>query len=258
MAQKYKDFALALSGGGARGLVHAGLLHALEEEGLKAAAVSGASMGAIVGALYCSGMPPKDMLDVIKLPGFFSLASWISLQGGLGSLAVLHQQLEKYIPEDSFESLQIPLTVSVTNLNTGLNELYSSGSLFDKIEASASIPVIFAPVKIGEHYYVDGGLTLNMPLSCLKKRGRLIVGSNSNYIAETDMVFDSMKQIAERTLFLTVENTLHTELKHCDLCFVPKATTSYATFDFDHASDIFEIGYKEGKKFVPEILAKLI
>ncbi|MCK9291131.1 MAG: patatin-like phospholipase family protein [Bacteroidales bacterium] len=249
----FTGFALALSGGGARGIVHAGFLQALDEDNLKPELISGASMGAIVGALYCAGVKPHDMLGAIKFPGFFSLASWIGLHGGLGSLTVLRQQLEHYIPEDSFESLQIPLIVSVTNLNTARNELISSGPLYDVVVASSSIPVVFVPVKIGDQYYVDGGLTMNLPLSCLKKPGRMVVGSNSNHIQEMERAFDSMKQVGERSMFIAVQNTVQPQLKDCHLLFDPPQARSFGTFDFEHAADIFEIGYQEGKKLIPKI-----
>lgn len=257
MARKYKEFGLALSGGGARGIVHAGFLQALEEAGLKPAAVSGASMGAIVGALYCAGVQPGEMLGAIKLPGFFSLPSWLGLHGGLGSLAILREQLEHYIKEDSFESLKIPLTVSVTNLNTARNELIHSGKLFDVIVASASIPLVFMPVQLTDHYYVDGGLTANLPVSCLVQSERLIVASNANHIGQMDKAFDSMKMVGERCMFIAVQNTVINHLNECDIFFDPPEVRQFGTFDFEHAADIFEIGYKEGAKICDRIAQEL-
>lgn len=254
MAKKYKEFGLALSGGGARGIVHAGFLQALDEAGLKPAAVSGASMGSIVGAMYCAGISPNDMLGAIKLPGFFNLPSWIGLHGGFGSLAVLREQLELFIKEDSFEALKIPLTVSVTNLNTASNELISSGKLFDVVVASSSIPIIFVPIQLGENYYVDGGLTANLPISCLVKPERLVIGSNSNHISQLDKKFDSMKLVGERCMFIAVQNTVNGQLNDCDFLFDPPAARNFSTFDFEHAAEIFDIGYREGKKAIPEIL----
>lgn len=257
MGQKFKEFAVALSGGGARGIVHAGFLKALDEAGLKPAAISGASMGAIVGAMYAAGVSPQAMLESIHLPGFFTLPSWIGLRGGLGSLDILRQQLEKYIGHDSFEELRIPLTVSVTNLNTAKNELISSGSLYDAVVASASIPIVFVPVKMGGHYYVDGGLTLNLPVRCLKKDKRLLVGINSNHIEEQDRAFHSMKMVGERCLFIAVQNTLISELDSCDVLIDPPEARLYGTFEFDKAAEIFEIGYRSGLENIPTIINRL-
>ena len=253
----FSSFAIALSGGGARGIIHAGVLKAFDEAGLKPAEVSGASMGSIVGALYCAGVSPEEMLKAIKLPGFLSFPQWLGLKGGIGSLKVLQEQLNKYIPHNSFEKLQIPLTVSVTNLHTGRNELICSGDLAQAVMASSSIPIIFEPVKIGRHQYVDGGLTLNLPISCLKRNGRFIVGINTNQICDLEAELTSMRQVGERCMMIAVQNTFLDQLDDCHLLInVPEART-YNTFDFDKAQEIFDLGYEKGKKAVPEVCAAL-
>jgi NTE family protein len=253
MGKKFTEFAIALSGGGARGIVHAGFLKAMDEAGLRPAAISGTSMGAIVGAMYAGGVAPQKMLESIHLPGFFTLPSWIGLKGGLGSLDVLRQQLEIFIGNDSFEQLEIPLIVSVTNLNTAKNELLSSGNLYDAVVASASIPIVFVPVKIGKYYYVDGGLTVNLPIKCLRKPGRLVVGINSNHIEEEDNAFQTMRMVGERCLFIAVQNTLRDEVSYCDVLIDPPEARLYSTFEFDKATEIFDIGYMAGLEYIPKI-----
>lgn len=257
MAAHYNEFALALSGGGTRGIVHAGFLKALDEEGLKPAAIAGASMGAIVGAMYAAGVEPDRMILAIKKPEFLSLPSWIGLKGGIGSMDILRKQLEQFIQSDRFENLKIPLTVSVTNLNSGKNELISSGPLIEWVVASASIPIVFEPVFIGRSYYVDGGLTINMPAKCLVKKDRMVIGLNSNFLQEVDSEFKSMKVVGERSLFIAVQNTLRDQVDACDLYIEAKDVRSYGTFDFDHAVDIFEKGYQIGKENIGKIKDKL-
>jgi len=148
MPKKFKSFALSLSGGGARGIMHAGFLKALDENGLKPEAMAGASMGAIVGAMYASGIQPDDMLKAIKLPEFRNLHTWIGLKGGFGSLDQLRKQLEKNVKADSFDKLDIPLTVSVANLNKACNELITEGNLYDAVVASSSIPFCLCRPKL--------------------------------------------------------------------------------------------------------------
>lgn len=255
--RNFSSFAISLSGGGARGIVHAGVLKALDEAGLKPAEVAGASMGSIVGALYCAGVSPDEMLNAIKLPDFFSFPQWLGLKGGIGSLKVLEEQLHKYIPHNSFEKLEIPLIVSVTNLNTGKNELIRSGNLSRAVMASSSIPIIFEPIDIGEFQYVDGGLTLNLPISCLKKPGRLIVGVNSNHTIVESGSFKTMRQVGERCLFIAVQNTLRDQLPDCHLLIDPPEARNFTTFEFDKAQEIFDIGYEAGQRAIPEIKSKL-
>lgn len=254
---QFHEFALSLSGGGARGIVHAGFIKALEESALKPAAIAGTSMGAIVGALYAAGVHPDQMLNVIRKPELHSLPSWLGLKGGIGSLNVLRNQLQQHIHVDSIEQLPIPLTVSVTNLNKACNELVSEGPLVEWVVASSSIPIIFEPVLINAQYYVDGGLTLNLPAQCLRKEGRLVVGINSNHIEELDKAFTSMKLVGERCLYIAVQNTLRDEAEACHLLIDPPEAKSFGTFEFEKAEAIFDIGYQAGKRASGQIAAML-
>jgi NTE family protein len=257
MAKKYQEFALALSGGGARGIVHAGFLKALDEAGLKPAAISGTSMGAIVGSMYASGVTPDEMMKALKYPDLKTLPSWLGFKAGIGSLEIVRKTLEQHIGSDRFEDLKIPLIVAVTNLNRACVELINTGNLYDAVIASSSIPVIFMPQKIGAHFYVDGGLTMNMPVKCLKKEGRMIIGINSNHIEELDKQFTSMKQVGERCLFIAVQRTLVDQIDDCDLFVDPAEARMYGTFEFEKAHEIFEIGYNSGKENIPQIKAVL-
>lgn len=253
MTKTYNSFALSLSGGGARGIFHAGFLQALDEANLKPEAIAGASMGAIVGAFYAAGVSPREMLKAIKTPDLMHFRSWIGLKGGIGSMAVMREQLLTTIGFDNFDQLSIPLTVSVTNINTGKSELITSGNLIDAVVASASIPVVFAPVKIGDQYYLDGGLTLNMPINCLEKTGRLIIGLHCNYLGEDDVKYDSLWPIIERSLRIVVNNTMSDQMEACDLYVSSKKMQNYHTFDFEKANEIFDIGYASGLQKIPEI-----
>jgi NTE family protein len=253
MTESTKKFALALSGGGARGIFHAGFLQALDEAEMKPAAIAGASMGSIVGAFYAAGVKPKEMLKAVKTPNLMHIHSWIGLKGGLGSMKVLREQLNAFIKKDDFESLDIPLTISVSNLNTGKNELLTSGSLVDAVVASSSIPVVFMPVKIGTEFYLDGGLTLNLPAECLKADDTVVVGLDCNFMEDTDTSYTSLMPVVERCLHIIVRNTLRDQLDSCDIYVSSKEMEAFGTFDFDQANKIFEIGYNTAKDFIPKI-----
>ncbi len=239
-------FGLALSGGGARGIIHSGFLKALDEINLKPEIISGASMGAIVGAMYAGGVAPGDMLKAIKKPELTTLPSWIGRRGGLGSLVVLREQLQLFLKAQMFKDLNIPLIISVTNLNKGCNELITEGPLIDWVVASASIPVIFQPVHIGNYYYVDGGLTNNLPIQCLKNNKRLVVGVQTYNILEVETAFTSIKAVSERSLNLAVNNTISGQMDACDVLIDAPEVFRFGTFDFQHADEIFEIGYQMG------------
>lgn len=253
MTKPYTNFALSLSGGGARGIFHAGFLQALNEANLKPEAIAGASMGAIVGAFYAAGVSPREMLKAIKTPDLMHFRSWIGLKGGIGSMAVMREQLFALTGFDNFDQLKIPLTISVSNLNTGKNELISSGNLLDAVAASASIPIVFVPVKIGKYYYLDGGLTLNLPVKCLEKAGRPIIGLDCNYLDENDVEYSSLMPVIERTLRIAANHAMQDEIKACSLYISSKKMTDFQTFDFEKANEIFDIGYASGLQTIPEI-----
>ncbi len=250
-------FGLALSGGGARAIVHAGILSVLDEAGLKPEIISGASMGAIIGALYADGVNPADMLNEMIKPELSKLPSWIGHRGGIGSLVVLREHLHKILKAVSFENLNIPLIISVTNLNKGTNELISKGKLIDWIVASASIPIVFQPVTINDNYYVDGGLTNNLPIKCLRKPGRKIIAIESNHLNAIDMPYNSIKLVLERSLFISVHNTVLGQLRYCDLKINTPTVEHFGLFDFAHASEIYRAGEAIGREKLPEIIRLL-
>ncbi len=253
MAESTKKFALALSGGGARGIFHAGFLQALDEAEMKPSAIAGASMGSIVGAFYAAGVKPKEMLKAVKTPNLMHIHSWIGLKGGLGSMKVLREQLNTFIKKDNFEALDMPLTISVSNLNTGNNELLNSGNLIDAVVASSSIPIVFMPVKIGSNFYLDGGLTLNLPAECLKADDTVVVGLDCNFMEKTDTNYTSLMPVVERCLHITVRNTLRDQLDSCDIYVSSAEMEEFGTFDFDQANKIFDIGYQTAKAYIPQI-----
>lgn len=253
MTKTHTNFALSLSGGGARGIFHAGFLQALDEANLKPEAIAGASMGAIVGAFYAAGVSPREMLKAIKTPDLMHFRSWIGMKGGIGSMDVMREQLFATTGFDNFDQLAIPLTISVTNINTGKNELISSGNLMDAVAASASIPIVFVPVKIGKYYYLDGGLTLNLPAKCLEKEGRPIIGLDCNYLDETDVEYSSLMPVIERTLRIAANNAMQDQIEACAIFVSSKKMKDFNTFDFEKANEIFDIGYACGRQKIPEI-----
>ena len=166
---KKHKIGLALSGGGALGFAHIGALQALEEHGVKPDFISGSSMGAIIGAIYCAGYSPAKIMRIIQAEKLYKLDKLMSpnlnfKQKGLSSHATLRATLKELIPHDCFDSLEIPFAVCVTNITSGIYEYYYSGKgIVDYVVSSASIPGVFDPVVIKNTTYVDGGV-LNLSL----------------------------------------------------------------------------------------------
>ena len=119
---------IALSGGGARGISHLGVLKALDEFGVHLDYISGTSTGALVGALYSYGLSPEKILELIVNTRFFSSLRPAWTWTGLVNMDGLRELILKLIPENNFDALKIPLTIVATNLTKGKAEYFTSGN----------------------------------------------------------------------------------------------------------------------------------
>ncbi len=247
------NYGLALSGGGARGIIHLGVLQALIDNNIKISAISGTSMGAIVGAFFAMGVEPNKVLEIIVQESesvriLKPLAHFKHITGFF-DIPLLGEQLHRFCKADNFSSLKIPLYISVSNITTGENEIISWGRLIDYVIASASIPVIFETKVINGNHYVDGGLTKNLAEAVLKGDCDKIIGDHANYITNNRQI-NGMKDVAERSFQLAIFNTIRDEFKYCDYIIDPPQARNYKIFDFKKAKEIFNVGYEEGVKFL--------
>lgn len=246
-------FGISLSGGGARGILHIGVLEALHQNGIYPEIISGASMGALVGVFYAAGMQPVQILELVKSSKLHRMVKWKLPSGGLLDMKKALGVLEKYIPDDDFAALKKPFYCTVTNLNSGLPETKSSGKLHQWVLASATIPVIFEPQIIDGQTYVDGGLFNNLPVDCIRNQCRFLIGVHANHNGPEENI-EGFKAIAERTFRLIFAKNVNESLALCDFVIDPAQTRMFNTFDFGKADEIFQIGYDETIKRIPEIL----
>ncbi len=244
--KKYK-IGIALGGGGSRGFAHLGVLKALHEKGIFPECVSGTSAGAIVGSLYAAGYSPDEIFKLLKKKKFSNLSKIHIPTDGLFSLDNLTQELKKAIPNDSFDGLKLPLYVCIANLNTGRAEYINSGSLHNVVQASASIPVLFSPVKIGNHYYVDGGLVDNLPVRPLVRKCEIIIGVNIFPNEVVDKI-DNLFNVATRTFQISLDNNARYNRSKCQIYIEPANISKYHMLETKFNDEVFEIGYEFGKK----------
>ena len=245
-------FGIALSGGGARGIVHIGVLEALHKYGIHPEIISGTSMGALIGVLYAAGIEPMQILDLVKSSKMYKMINLKVPSGGLLDMKKVLKIMEKYIPEDNFASLKKPFYCSVSNLNSGLSETKNSGKLFQWVLASASIPVVFEPQIIDGNTYVDGGLFNNLPAQCIRDQCRFLIGVNVNHNGPEENI-TGLKAIAERTFRLTIAKNVNESLAICDFIVNPPETRMFNTFDFGKADEIFRIGFEETEYMILEL-----
>lgn len=249
--EKYR-FGISLSGGGARGILHLGVLEALASHGIHPEIISGTSIGAFIGVLYASGMQPLEILELVKSSKMYKMIKWKVPSSGLLDMNKVLKVLEKYIPEDDFSALKKPFCCSVTNLNSGKAEMKSSGKLYQWVLASASIPLLFQPQIIDGNTYVDGGLLNNLPAQCIRDKCRLLIGVNVNHNGPEANI-SGFRAIAERAFRLTMAKNVHESFAICDFILNPPGTRLYSIFDFGKANDIYKIGFEETTRRLPEL-----
>ena len=255
--KKYK-LGLALSGGGARGIAHVGVLKAFEEAGIVPDAYSGTSAGSIVGAMRAAGKTPEQIMQMVKESSLFKIFKVGMPIDGLTKLTYLREKLSAYIASDSFEDLKKPLFVSLANLNTGQKEIVSSGVLFDVVMASCSIPLVFKPVEINGALYVDGGLFNNLPADALREHCEVLIGINVMPNIEVPAKeLQTVIGIASRCFDLSVRANTVNSLEMCDLVIEPEELHQYGIHQFNKYQELYKIGYQAGKSQVDEIKALL-
>lgn len=160
---------LALSGGSAKGFLHIGVLHYLEQIAHTPEIISGTSAGALIAVLYADGFSPLEIAELLTKKGFLGMTNFQIPQGGLFSTHNFHNMLRKNIRHKHLEDLEIPIRVLATDLDKGCSKVFSEGPTVDIVVASCSIPVLFNPVVIDDTYYVDGGLFKNFPVSTIRR-----------------------------------------------------------------------------------------
>lgn len=245
---------ISLSGGGARGIAHLGVLQALSEAGIRPNVITGASAGAIIGAFYAAGYQPLEILKILKSKSLLHLFSLRFPKKGVTDLRFLREMLLQYIPHDDFQRLNIPFFVTITNLNTGKAESWNTGSLSRVVEASSSIPILFKPVILEDANYVDGGLLDNLPVKSLLDTVDFSIGVN---VMPVGGVNNSQLRtgyaVMVRTFQLTVVANSKANYPFFDDVIEIEGIDEYSIFQIKKASEIFELGYKSGEKAVNRI-----
>ena len=286
------DFALVLSGGGARGLAQIGVLMALEEAELRPDLVVAVSMGSIVGALYACGYPPAEILEFVRSVDWGRASSNASSRDALfvnqkaapkGHLfdirlddnlrpvlpnAISGGQLfyealpSKLLPAlhragNDFDKLPVSLRVTATDLLTGGMAVFSNGSLITAIRASCSAPLAFSPVDFNGMFLADGGLTSNIPV-------RAAINENAALVVAVDVTSPLWKRdelsnpvrLMEQIVSIGVERNKEDDKRNADLIIKPQMH-GFTNTDFNRIDTLVERGYRSAREAIPAIRAKL-
>lgn len=245
---------LALSGGGARGFAHLGVIQAMYEEGIYPDIISGTSAGSIVGAMIASGHTPEECLHFFLGKKILHFARPTMSKKGIMIMNGMEERLAEFLQAKTFEELKVPLVITASDINGAIPVHFEHGDLLPCIIASCSIPVVFTPKEINHVDYVDGGIFMNLPVRPIRKRCEKIIAVEINSI-DTSEKITNMIGMAARSFHLGLDRNTDIDRNMCDVFIAPQNMTKYSMFDLDHVKEIYEEGYKTAKRiFINSIL----
>ena len=240
------DVGLVLSGGGVRGAAHVGILRAFEERGIQATALSGASAGAIVAAMYAVGEPLDQIQALFAQTDIFS---WnylgLARKPGLFDSDQLLKILENAFQDKTFEQTGRELHVVATDLLDGRAHFFTEGPLAPAVMASASFPGVFSPLQRDGRLYSDGGIINNLPIEPLVGRCRALVGAQVNPInATTADALSTTFAVSQRAFQIATSPMVEAKLEQCDFSIVPEELLDIGLFEQSRVGEAHDIGYR--------------
>jgi NTE family protein len=244
---------VALGGGFARGIAHIGVLKVLEEEGIPIRVVTGTSVGALIGASYCSGLTPRELEEVARNCRFTTFARWTLSRYGFASNDRMVTFLNRILKVKTFEELRIPLGVAATDFNTGEGVVFHSGSIIDPVRASCAYPGMFLPVEIRGRYLVDGMLSHPVPTRPLRDMGAErvlavhLVGTWANGGAPRHL-FDVIGQS-----FAIAQDAMSSLWKNAADLVIEPDVAGFAYDDFKRTKDLIRVGEVAMRKALPAV-----
>lgn len=237
------ELGLVLSGGSIRGIAHIGFLDRLSELKAYPDIIAGSSAGALVGAFFASGMSSKDMLAFFKSTPLFQYKTINPRKPGIFDTEKYIQVFKDFLPP-TFEDLSFPLVVCAVNAESGEAEYFSSGELYRPLLASCSIPFIFAPMKINDALYIDGGVIDNYPIEQLEGKCDTILGSYvGNPGKVTKKQINTVIKISNRANHLLMYSAVRHKLNRADLT-LEHPLHDFGLFEQKKIDEIYQVGYQ--------------
>lgn len=273
---------LSLSGGGAKGFAHIGVLKVLDSLGVKVDYISGTSMGAIVGGLYASGYTGKEIEKIVMDTDFYSLIAnektrqetsffnksvdkYIltvpikdgkinvlpkAISTGQQNIYMLKELFKNVSTITDFSKLPIPFICVATNLESGKMKLFESGDLVSAIMASSAFPSLMDPVKINDSLYIDGAMTINYPSQPLKEKGiDIVIGVDLSQGLASRKDLQSAISILNQVIDFGIQKETKNQYNYTDINIHPNLDGTGAT-SYDAKKAILDSGYVEAQKYL--------
>ncbi len=247
---------VALGGGFARGLVHIGVLKALEDAAIPIDFVAGTSVGALIGACYCAGVTAEELKEIAQATRFSHFARWTLSRYGFCSNDRMQNYCARVLKVTMFEELKIPLAVTATDFHTGEPAVFSKGPLVGPIRASCAYPGMFLPVELDGHRYVDGMLAYAVPTTPLRNMGADRVLGVYLRAHWTQRQPRHLFEVIGQCFSIAQDKMCETWKKDADRVLEPNVS-GFSYNCFDRAPELIEMGEKAARAIVPELHALL-
>jgi NTE family protein len=250
---KIPSIGLALGGGFARGIAHIGVLKVPEAENIPVNFVAGTSVGALIGAAYCSGVSPAELEQIASRVRFRDLARWTLSRYGFATNLRMINFLNQILKVKTFEELRIPLAITATDFASGEGVVFRTGALADPVRASCAYPGVFLPVSINGRMLVDGMLAHALPTKPLRDMGAdrvIAVSLKSNWATgeAPKHIFEVIGQC-----FAIAQNTNSAQARQSADLVIEPDVTGYRYDDFEHSADLVLLGERTTRAALPEI-----
>lgn len=274
---------LVLSGGGALGVAHIGIIQAIEEAGLRIDYITGTSMGSLVGGLYAIGYSSDQLMEMALSNNFTQLfidrkdrrfisnyeklfdertiaAFPVSRKGiDLPAGIITGQKIYTYLSKltwsthgtEDFSSFPIPFATIGTDIETGEAKVFNSGYLPDALRASISLPTLFTPHEIDGRKYMDGGLIRNLPVEdAINMGANYTIAINVGTPLMPQDSLNTLSSIVTQTMLFRVLDNVEIQKNLADYYIDVVELHNYNASDFDHFEQIIEIGQQVGQKHI--------
>lgn len=247
---------LTLSGGGARGIAHLGVIKALQEMGIGIDRIAGTSAGAIIGAFVSAGFKTDEILKIAKEKTFFGFSNLLIGKPGLFDMKTFEEVYKAYFPHNAIEKLPIPLTIVATDIVNGEVKYFDQGDLNQALKASSCVPLVFQPVKYDGTILLDGGILNNFPIEPLKGNCDKIIGVHVNSLSKN---FNEvhMKDLLDRSFHFALNKDVLEKSIKCDVFIEPPNMSRFGMFDMSKLDEMFEFAYTFTKGIEEDILKGL-
>src|SRR5260370_39330374 len=247
---------LALAGGFARGIAHVGVLRALTKAGIPIDCVAGTSVGALIGACYCAGVPLDDMQSIASAPSFADFGRWTPSWLGLATNQRMENYFTRFTHVKTFEELKTPLAIAATDINAGISVYYTRGPLAPPLRGSCAYPGLFVPLPFEGRTLVDGFLTAPVPVE-----GTLLLGAGI-VIA---IYLEAGNLENPRTVADVISRSFNIIQHHSDLAWRQQADViiepdvkPFVWDDFTRTDELVAVGEAAVQAALPEIRGLLV